>query len=470
MRDGSHAIVWFRNDLRIADNPALGAAIEATEQVTALFVHEQDAELRPIGAAAAWWLHLSLDRLAADLAELGIPLVVETGTARTIVAERARRHAARAVFWNRRYSPGSRALDAEIKSGLGRLGIEVRSFNAALLVEPFEIATGTGTPYTVFTPFWRALRQRDIAPPLPRPKARQAAIPPPTAQLRERPIWARKLESHWAIGEAAAQRALLGFLDQRVDAYASGRDIPARDVTSRLSPHLRFGEIGPRQIWHAAHLHAAAHAPEGEAIERFLSEIAWREFSYHLLYHRADIATVPMQGKYAAMPWRDDPDALRMWRQGQTGIPIVDAGMRQLWATGWMHNRVRMLAASLLTKNLLLDWRLGEQWFWDTLVDADEANNPAGWQWAAGCGADAAPYFRIFNPVTQGEKFDPDGRYVRRWVPELQHLPNDWIHRPGEAPAAILQAARVALGAGYPRPLVDLKASRERALALFAAL
>ena len=470
MTDAGHALVWFRNDLRLADNPALHAATTGFGKVTALFVHERDDGLRPIGAAADWWLRQSLKRLAADLGAIGIPLEIVEGNSASIVPDRVRKGRIDATFWNRRYSPAQRSLDTHIKSALAADNVDVRSFNASLLVEPFDIATGSGKPYAVFTPFWKSLRQRDIPVPLPRAlqvgKPIQLTINDASDRL---PNWAEKLAQHWTIGEAAAQRTLHEFLDHKVRRYPAGRDLPGHDLTARLSPHLHFGEIGPRQVWLTALAHAA-HTPDGEAVEKFLSELAWRDFSYHLLYHRPDIANVPMQAKYEALPWRDDDTAFRAWQQGRTGFPIVDAGLRQLWATGWMHNRVRMLVASLLAKNLMIDWRAGERWFWDTLVDADDASNPASWQWVAGCGADAAPYFRIFNPVLQGEKFDPDGAYVRQWVPELAKLPNKWLQRPYEAPAAALEAAQLRLGADYPRPIVDLGRSRSRALEAFAAL
>ncbi len=464
------AIVWLRDDLRIADNPALNAAMETGDPVIALYIHETDPSLRPIGAAARWWLHHSLTALATGLAANGIPLDIVTGSSRQWVPQMVARHDAAAVFWNRRYSPAQRAVDGAIKSGLQANSIIVASFCASLLVEPFDIATQDGKPYAVFSPFWRALKQRQIALPAPAQTSRQKPLsaPAPVDADYRQPKWAGKLAAHWSIGEAAAQQALDSFLGERLASYKDGRDTPADDCTSRLSPHLRFGEIGPRQLWHAASMLAAVEPANSGAVDKFLSELAWREFSYHLLYHRDDVAMVPMQKKYIDLPWRPDQSGLAAWQSGLTGLPIIDAGMRQLWQTGWMHNRVRMLVASLLAKNLLIDWRLGEQWFWDTLVDADPASNPVSWQWVAGCGADAAPYFRIFNPVTQGEKFDTAGAYVRRWVPELKRLPDAWIHQPAAAPPNILAAAGVALGKTYPEPIVDLQTSRRRALDILA--
>ncbi len=466
------SILWLRNDLRVADNPALSAALGRGGPVVALYVHETEAALRQIGGAARWWLNRSLEAHGKALAKLGIPLEVVVGDSQTMVLEAMSRHSADAVFWNRRYGQRERDVDAEIAAKAVLTGARKASFGAHLLIEPFDILTGQGKPYAVFTPFWNALRQRDIQAPLPLPQSRLKPIGAAhrfDAGYRE-PAWAAKLAAHWTVGETTAREALGAFLDDGLAGYPEARDVPALDLTSRLSPHLRFGEISARQIWHAARALAERSPQHAGAVEKFLSELGWREFSYNLLFHREDIAGVPMQERFSGLQWRDDAEALEAWKKGQTGFPIIDAGMRQLWATGWMHNRVRMLVASLLAKNLLIDWRLGEQWFWDCLVDADSASNPASWQWVAGCGADAAPYFRIFNPVTQGVRFDADGAYVRRWVPELAALPDAFIHDPASAPAAVREAAGVMLGETYPLPIVDLKLSRERALAAFGAL
>jgi deoxyribodipyrimidine photo-lyase len=456
------SIVWLRNDLRLADNPALAAAVRTGAPVTALFIHETTEGMRPPGAAARWWLHQSLAALEASLAAKGIALTVAAGDARELLPQMARD--AGAVFWNRRYAPGERQADAAIKTALRAEEIAGQSCPGNVLVEPWDIATGQGRPYSVFTPFWKALRSADIASPLHPPEAGQKRRAGPVDADYRQPRWAEKLAAHWQAGESAAQQKLADFLYGAVTAYPEGRDYPAKQATSMLSPHLRFGEISPRQVWHAALAMAHADPLRAGAIDKFLSELAWRDFSYHQLYHRPDIAQVAMQPRYAGMRWRDAPDDLAAWQAGRTGLPIVDAGMRELWATGYMQNRVRMLCASLLTKNLLIDWRLGEQWFWDCLVDADSANNPASWQWVSGSGLDASPYFRIFNPVTQGERFDRDGDYVRRWVPELAGLGDAWLHHPWEAPENILESAGVRLGETYPRPIVDLKVSRLRAL------
>jgi deoxyribodipyrimidine photo-lyase len=467
----STALVWLRNDLRLADNPALSAACRDNDRVVALYVHETDEALRPIGAAARWWLNRSLVDLNERLAEIRIRLQVETGNAGEIVGKAAELAGADAIHWNRRYGQAERELDTGIKSALRTGGFGVQSHPGNVLIEPWLIQTGQDKPYSVFTPFWKTLRERDITAPLPapgdgRPPARNKTV---DSDYRE-PRWAGKLSRHWSIGEQAVMERLTEFLDERLADYPEGRDFPARHVTSRLSPHLRFGEISARQIWHAAQAFAHAHHDKAGAVDKFLSELAWRDFSYHQLYHRRDIAEVPMQAKFSGLTWRHAPAQLDAWRKGLTGIPIIDAGMRELWETGYMHNRVRMLVASLLAKNLLIDWREGERWFWDCLVDADEANNPASWQWVAGSGLDAAPYFRIFNPVTQGERFDAEGAYVRQWVPELARLPAKHIHAPSEAPEGELQRAGIVLGTTYPRPIVDLKATRQRALDAFAAL
>tara|TARA_R110002020_G_scaffold2136_12_gene9800 strand:- start:10068 stop:11474 length:1407 start_codon:yes stop_codon:yes gene_type:complete len=463
-------IAWLRNDLRLSDNPALMAAMDGAARVIALYIEEDNIGLRPPGAAARWWLHQSLGVLETDLAALGVELQVRRGVPGVIMAELVQEESVDAVFWNRRYAPGERAVDAAIKNWLMARGTKVESFAANVLIEPWEIATGQGKPYSVFTPFWKVLKQQPLAAPLGRPAARKPRKPVAVDTDYQEPGWAEKLGGHWYVGEAAAQRMLADFLDHRVSAYPELRDIPDSDATSGLSPHLRFGEISPRQIWQAAMLAAERVPEQAGAIDKFLSELAWRDFSYHQLYHRCDIAREPMQAKYMGMAWRDAPNELAAWQRGQTGLPIIDAGMRELWESGYMHNRVRMLVASLLSKNLLIDWRLGEQWFWDCLVDSDVASNPASWQWVAGSGLDAAPYFRIFNPVTQGERFDPEGGYVRRYVPELAAMPDAWLHKPWEAPASILRQADVVIGKTYPAPIVDLKASRERALAASAGL
>jgi deoxyribodipyrimidine photo-lyase len=463
--DQPTSLVWLRNDLRVSDNPALVGACRNGGRVVALYIHENDEGLRVPGGAARWWLHHSLKALGAALAKAGIALLVRSGAAQAVLENAIADEGAGSVHWNRRYAPAEREIDQALKSHLRDRGLTVTSYPGNLLAEPWTIATGQGKPYSVFSPYWKTLRDCRIDAPLAAPDAvgDKLAARGWDGDYKA-PHWAAKFDGQWQIGEAAAQQALHDFLDDRLEDYPEGRDFPGRDVTSRLSPHLRFGEISARQVWYAALARIAAEPEVKPAAEKFLSELAWRDFSYHQLYHRRDIATVPMQEKYGGMRWHADGAAETAWQKGQTGIPIIDAGMRELWQTGYMHNRVRMLVASFLTKNLLVDWRHGERWFWDCLVDADVANNPASWQWVAGCGLDAAPYFRIFNPVTQGERFDEAGLYVRQWVPELAQMPDKWLHDPASAPEDVLRKAGVTLGETYPKPLTDLKASRRRAL------
>lgn len=464
------SLVWLRDDLRLADNPALARAFACSDDFAVLFVHEHTPSLRPIGGAASWWLNESLALLGHRLEAAGVTLVIEAGDPRHIVPAAARRLGVSSTFWNRRYERAAREIDTAIKADLKGCGITATSFAGNVLTEPWTIGTASGDPFQVYTPFAKAVRRAPPAFPLPDPLA--GKFEPPvrgSAGFSGQPAWARKLHAHWMVGETGAQQTLLRFFEQALPDYADERDRPDRPGTSTLSPHLRFGEISARQIWHAAVALAAEDPARQAAVEKFLSELIWRDFNYHQLYHRPDIARTPMRATLAGLSWRDDTQAFSAWKLGCTGIPIVDAGMRQLWETGWMHNRVRMLVASFLTKNLLMDWRKGEEWFWDTLVDADVASNPGNWQWVAGCGMDAAPYFRIFNPVLQGERFDPSGAYVRQWIPELGRMPHSWIHRPFEAPETVLSGAGVVLGKTYPSPIVDLAASHRRAREMFAS-
>jgi len=471
------SLLWFRQDLRLADNPALAAALERGAPILPLYVlDEAAAGTRAPGGAGRWWLHHSLAALERALAARGGRLLLLRGPAERLIPALARETGAGAVFWNRCYEPWRRARDGRLETALMQAGLAAESRNAALLAEPWELQTGAGQPYKVFTPFWKVLRERPVPTPLPAPDRLEIAEGPAGDRLEDwgllprRPDWAGGLRETWTPGEAGAGERLRRFLDEALAGYAGERDRPDRESTSRLSPHLHWGEVGPRQVWQAT-LHAARSSPAAEkGAWKFLSELAWREFSHHLLYHWPELPERNWRPAFDAFPWAEDADAFDAWCRGRTGYPLVDAGMRQLWHEGWMHNRVRMVAASFLVKHLLLPWQRGEAWFWDTLVDADLANNAAGWQWVAGSGADAAPYFRIFNPVIQGEKFDPEGRYLRRWLPELAALPDRWLHRPWEAPAAVLRQAGVALGRDYPEPLVDHAAARARALQAFAAI
>lgn len=469
------AIVWFRQDLRLNDNPAFSAAAAGATPVIALYILDTTTQDWAMGGASRWWLHHSLDKLGAALLQrYGIPLILRRGDPARILPQLANETGARRVYWNRCYEPAAVARDTALKTALKQDGIAVETQNAALLFEPWTVQTQAGGWFKVFTPFWRACRALP-APAAPK-RAPQVAIHWPNpldsdalsdwALLPQTPDWAGGLRETWNPGEAGAAERLRDFLDEALASYARGRDHPDRTVTSRLSPHLHFGEIGPRQIWRAVQMTQDA----GGNADKFFAELGWREFSTHLLYHFPDLPHRSFRGDFDAFPWDNDDGLLRAWQQGRTGYPIVDAGMRELWHTGWMHNRVRMIVASFLVKHLRQDWRRGAAWFWDTLVDADLANNAASWQWVAGSGADAAPYFRIFNPTLQGEKFDSHGAYVRRWVPELAGLPDKYIHKPWAAPDRLLAAAGLRLGRDYPLPLVDHDGARKAALAAFASL
>ncbi|TAD89347.1 MAG: deoxyribodipyrimidine photo-lyase [Alphaproteobacteria bacterium] len=469
-------IVWFRTDLRLADNPALSAAAEAGP-VVGLYVLDEGEGQRPLGGAQRWWLHGSLAQLSHNLTRRGVPLVLARGAALPVLRRVIAASGARRLVWNRLYEPGPMQRDAEIKQSLRAEGLQVHSFNGSLLFEAGHHRTGAGDLYRVFTPFWRAIMAGEPPPkPLPVPTLTGAALTLDSEVLADwalrptAPNWAKGFEALWQPGEATAASRLQQFIAAGLSHYADQRDRPDIDGTSRLSPWLHWGELSPRQLWWTIRHAMDANPALIRGGEAFLREVGWREFSMNLLAATPTLPARALRPEFERFPWREDPAALSAWQRGRTGYPIVDAGMRQLWQTGWMHNRVRMIVASFLVKHLLLDWRHGEAWFWDTLVDADLANNVASWQWVAGCGADAAPYFRIFNPVLQGPKFDPEGAYVRRFVPELAHLPTKDLHAPWAAPAATLERARVKLGHTYPRPLVDHADARARALAAFATL
>jgi deoxyribodipyrimidine photo-lyase len=474
-------IVWFRDDLRLSDHPALHAASRTGGPVICLYVLDEASpalrapNARPLGGAARWWLARSLRALQKSLATIGSVLILRKGPAARIIAEVARETNAGAVFWNEIAQVPCQTVADQVTAALQETGVGSQSFPGDLLAAPSGIRNKEGRGLRVFTPFWRRVQASGEPPkPLPAPKALRA-VPNIASDTLEQwhleptgPDWAGGLRESWEPGERSAQKTLAAFLESGVAGYSTARDRPDRKATSGLSPHLRFGEIGPRQLWHAARFAAAERPGLAGDIDKFLSELGWREFCRHLLFDVPDLATRNLQPSFDAFPWRHDDKALSAWQRGQTGYPIVDAGMRELWHTGVMHNRVRMVVASFLVKHLLIDWRCGEQWFWDTLVDADAGSNPANWQWVAGSGADAAPYFRIFNPILQGEKFDPDGAYVRRWVPELAQLPARLIHSPWSAAPLELAGADVKLGKTYPEPIVDHKAARARALAAYA--
>ena len=471
-------LLWFRQDLRLQDNPTLHAALARGGAIVPVYVLDDAGEGRwPIGGAARWWLHHSLAALDGTLRERGSRLVFSRGDSAAELKRLARATDATAVYWNRRYEPAVTARDTKLEQTLVLAGLEAKVFASTLLHEPGEVANKQGRPFQVFTPFWRHCLTLPVLPPLklapsaglPGPAKWPASLALDELELLPERRWADGFAAAWWPGEAAAREQLLTFSRVAMDAYSGDRDRPDHEGTSRLSAALHFGEITPRQVWAAVKARSKDSGvfPPSAGARVFLNEIGWREFAYHLLTQFPHTPEMPLRHEFARFPWAADADGsrLRSWQRGQTGYPIVDAGMRQLWATGWMHNRVRMIAASFLVKHLRLPWTGGAAWFWDTLVDADLASNTLGWQWSAGCGADAAPYFRIFAPVTQGKRFDPDGVYVRRWVPDLARMPAEQIHAPWEVPPRELEAAGVRLGETYPRPIVDHATARTEALA-----
>jgi len=458
-------VIWLREDLRLKDNPALHHAASKGE-ICPVYVYPEG-----LGAASYWWLHHSLLRLSDDFAEFGVTLILKTGEVGSVLTEVCEQVSASELVWNRVYSPKGIEEGARVKSRFNNSTVKLQSFNAQLLIEPTQVLNKQGTPFKVFTPFWRhCLGILNPSPILDAPsiKPSKQIVDSECLQdwglLPSKPDWSQGLNERWRPGEVGAKTRLETFLTGKIRRYKNGRDIPIEENTSMLSPHLAFGEISPKQIWFATKEAVATQEVDSDNGNKFLSEIGWREFSRYLLVHFPHVVDGPFNERFEKFPWKTDKRLLAAWQRGQTGYPIVDAGMRELWHTGYMHNRVRMVVASFLTKHCLSDWREGMAWFWDTLVDADIANNTASWQWAAGCGADAAPYFRIFNPILQGEKFDKEGEYVRYWVPELAEVPQKFIHKPWELSAA--ERAELT----YPAPLVDLKESRVKALEAFASI
>jgi deoxyribodipyrimidine photo-lyase len=472
------ALLWLRTDLRLTDNPALRAAIQFDGVVVPVFIHSPDEQAPWLpGAATNWWLHQSLLSLRRRLQGIGSDLVIRRGPVSVALRQLAKETRSDAIFWNRRYEPAIIERDTQLLYALRRDGFKAESFNAGLLNEPWTIANQSGKPFQMFTPFWRNCLM-DLEPPGLLPAPRSLPAPPrwpKTIDLTELGLlpkinWADGLAADWKPGEEGANDCLKKFLAGAFEDYSLRRNLPGIRGTSRLSPYLHFGEIGPRQIWHAVRRHAESAGLKTWRASQFISELGWREFAHHLLFHFPQTPETPLRANFDKFPWRKNSAGLKAWQKGTTGYPIVDAGMRELWTTGWMHNRVRMIVASFLVKDLLIPWQDGARWFWDTLVDADLANNTLGWQWTAGCGADAAPYFRIFNPTTQGTKFDPQGDYIRRWCAELAKLPNKWIHQPSAASPEILRAAGVQLGRTYPKPIVDHASARLAALESFARI
>lgn len=484
------AIVWFRQDLRLADNPALVAAHNFSAEIIPVFIWAPDEESEwPLGGASKWWLHKSLGELQKSLKENGGgPLIIREGGSLANLRSLIKEVGAGSVFWNRRYEPHIIERDAKIKSALQEEGCHVHSFNAALFHEPWTITNQSGRPFQVFTPFHKHCRKleepREVLeiPDFSAGKKESKSVALTVSSLCIDDLgllpkipWHLGMEESWTPGEAGAQAALDQFLRSAFGSYKEIRDIPGQKGTSKLSAALHFGEISPVQIWHRIQEYAESGKAQGGVNSRwreshYITELYWREFSHHLIFHFPKTPTAPLRAQYEGFPWVEDEERLRIWQRGLTGYPIVDAGMRELWHTGWMHNRVRMIAGSFLVKDLLIHWLHGARWFWDTLVDADLAQNTAGWQWVAGSGADAAPYFRVFNPTLQGEKFDPKGAYIRKWIPELAGLPDKFIHRPFEADKRVLQEAGVTLGVTYPKPIVDHDEARRDALKAYSAV
>ncbi|PWY54248.1 deoxyribodipyrimidine photolyase [Legionella qingyii] len=464
----STAIVWFRQDLRCHDNPALYAACKNHREIIPLYILEDPCE--SIGRSQGWWLHHSLSSLQKELKKHGLELCLRKGNALLILKKLMEHHAITEIYWNRCYEPASIARDKHIKKELTTLGIKVNSFNGSLLNEPWTIKNKNGEYFKVFTPFWKqCLKQIEI------PNTLIVDKWPDSPEINsdnifnwnllpKNPDWAKEFHAFWEPGELGALKKLDLFIQHHLQNYKKYRDEPSKTGTSRLSPHLHFGEISPWQVWRAIDQAQFQQDFDLGSVERFLAELGWREFSYHLLYHAPSLPHDNFRPEFDAFLWQNDNEQLKLWQKGLTGFPIIDAGMRELWRTGYMHNRVRMIVASFLVKDLLIDWREGAKWFWYTLLDADLANNSASWQWVAGSGADAAPYFRIFNPILQGEKFDPQGQYVKTWVPELAQVSSKWVHKPWEAPQNELL---ITLGKDYPFPIVDHNLARKRALQLY---
>jgi len=457
------SIIWFRQDLRLRHNPALTAACKAANVLPIYILDDENAGKYRMGGASRWWLHHSLNALDSSL---GNALNVYYGDAATVISDLCQRFTVDAVYWNRCYEPNHIAQSKCIKQQLSSQGIKAHSINGSLLNEPWSVLKKDGNPYKVFTPYHREASKIDRPITLlPAPVLPRLLTSDPHSNSLEAlsllPItsWDAGFYECWTPGEAGALSALNTFLYNGINDYKDGRDKPALKAISRLSAHLHFGDISPQQI-----INALLAIADDQNCEHFKREIRWREFSYYLLFHFPNLPDTNLKAKFDYFPWENNAAWLMKWQQGLTGYPLVDAGMRELWQTGHMHNRVRMVTASFLIKNLLIDWRLGARWFWDCLVDADLASNSASWQWVAGCGTDASPYFRVFNPIIQGEKFDPQGDYTKRYLPELQELPDKYLFRPWEAPPEVLKKANITLGQTYPLPMVDIKQSRQKAL------
>lgn len=470
-------IYWFRSDLRVTDLPGLAAASEAGNVLPVFVLDDDQGGDWALGAASRWWLHHSLKSLDGALKSMGGRLILRRGETIGALQQLLDETGASEIYGSRQYMPWSDEVEHAVKNIAEAKGGRFRRFPGTLLFEPGEVTTGSGTPFKVFTPFWRAcMKAPSPRAPVPVPKLSFPNKWPASESLNNwslrptKPNWAEGWEELWTPGEDGAHNTLTQFLESHVEDYGDGRDFPAQPNTSRLSPHLKFGEISPRQIWWAAQNTKRRHPKAASSIDKFLSEIGWREFCYQLLAQFPAMPDRAFNTKFERFPWGGRKEHVVAWQRGATGYPIVDAGMRELWQTGFMHNRIRMVVASFLTKHLLTHWRVGELWFWDCLLDADLASNACSWQWVGGSGADASPYFRIFNPIAQGEKFDKTGEYTRHWVPELAELPDKYLHKPWEAPTLTLEAAGVKLGETYPEPIVDHKEAREQALEAYSTL
>lgn len=471
-------LLWFRQDLRLSDHRALTEAVTRGDQLVCCYIYDQTTPgTHRIGGASRWWLHHALTDLAQQLNALGGKLVLRQGDYFDELSALVKQIKAHSLYFSRNYEPYMHAVEKKLHDELSADGIAVKRFTGNILFDPKLLHTKGGTPFKVFTPFWKnCLQQVPPGEPLPAPKKMVFKDRQPRSDtikslslLPTKPNWAKGF-GEWDVSENQAHEQLEEFLNSTVSAYRDKRNAPAERGTSRLSPYLHYGQISPRQVWHATRHHVGQMGGENRGADTFLSEIGWREFSYHLLQQFPELPSKVFRANFKKFPWRKNAKLLKAWQQGQTGFPIVDAGMRELWHTGWMHNRVRMIVGSLLVKDLLIPWQQGAAWFWDTLLDADLASNSASWQWISGCGADAAPYFRIFNPALQGQKFDTEGDYVRHWVPELANMPKKYIHEPATAPEHVLEEAGVVLGKTYPKPVVDRKVARQRALDAFSSI
>ena len=465
------SIFWFRQDLRIADNPGLSEAISKGSVLPVYIYDNVNSKEYEMGAASKWWLHHSLGNLNKNLNN---NLSIYIGDPQEVLRDITNNFNVESINWNRCYEPWRIQRDKNIKSEAEEQGIEVNTFNGSLLWEPFKILKNDGTPYRVFSPYYRkgCLNAEPPRVPIKSPSLDSLInddfnkLTLDDLNLIPEIKWFEEMEELWEPGEAGAQKKLYDFLDDGLLGYKEGRNFPSKKNVSQLSPHIHHGEVSPNQVWYAAKQKEDETGIEKD-LAHFLSELGWREFSYNLLYHFPSLPRENLQKKFDNFPWQKNEVFSEKWKKGFTGYPIVDAGMRELWQTGYMHNRVRMIVGSFLVKNLLLHWHEGEEWFWDCLIDADLASNSASWQWVAGSGADAAPYFRIFNPISQGIKFDPEGEYTKKFLPELKDLPIKYLYSPWEAPEDVLEQANVKLGENYPNPIVDLKESREKALSAF---